>query len=202
MRCVALLLALAACGAAPEVATTEQAFTSLCYKAGGDSAAHYPWEASYPLGTQHVLCNHQINDFAQSSWAPQLSQCVNLPGSYQVDVWIGSDDPNDYGWCSRVTLSGYTHYNQPYEPIMELGWLSNSTDAHNRRHVIGLALGRGVVAQAATAATTPNNLGCVWPWTGNCVSATHAPDSSQQSYWLDVGPWQAASIDFYRPPNW
>ncbi len=191
---------LASCSALPETGTAESEIQYTCTKSGSDPAAKWPWEAAYPIGSQHVFCNHQINETSQSAWAPQLSSCVGMPGNYQVDVWVGSDDPNDYGWCSRVTLSGFTHYNQSYEPIMELGWLSNSTDAHNRRRIVGLTIGPGSSVQASSAATTPNQYGCVYPWDGNCISGGVYPGA--QVTWVGISPFKTASVDFYRPPNW
>lgn len=142
-------LAITGCSSGFEPGTTgaEQAITNVC---SGPSAYVYPWNATYPLGTQHVFCNHQPADFQQQYWPPNVSACTGnpngqqVPSAGQVDVWVMDiATPRTYR-CGRVTVPSVGHYSLTYWELLNMGWRATGYDQVHTRKIQGILVGPGV----------------------------------------------------------
>lgn len=188
----------AACGGNPpeEIAQISSDIQSTCLKPSGDPAAVFPWNASWPIGTQDVYCQNMPNETARSTWPAGISRCttgVNA-GARQVDVWLGDNAaPTNY-YCSRVTLpAAPAHFVLDYEPFLEMGWLSTGLTPSRTRIMIGAWVGPGssVVVESRASA---NPLGCSVPVSG-CASAQVAATGA--TTWMAVSGFKADAVNFF-----
>ena len=194
------------CGVSPEsTAETSSALTTInyiCVTYANDPASLYPWQASWPIGTQHPFCQNIPNEVPNAHnrpWPPGISKCPTdgtHAGPRQVDVWTADNSaPTNY-MCARVTLApAPAHFTLDYLHFLEMGWLSASQFPSQTRMVTGLWVGPGsnvVVESRATA----NPLGCTVPVSG-CASMQVPPNGVTS--WMPVTGFQADALNFYAP---
>lgn len=191
-------------GNEPEATAAEQAIQSTCVKAGGDPLARYPWEATYPLGTQRVFCQHMDTETASGTWPAGSGPCTGnpnggqVPGAGQVDVWVQTAAPATYR-CTRITLPSLpAHFHLSWEPMLEWGWLSRlaDTDSAHYRWIQGVYVGPGAAATIATGSADPAGpAGCPWPPTTSC-DAGDVPAGGQAT-WVQ-SRYFTEGVDFHR----
>ncbi len=189
----------AACGGNPpeEIAQVSSAIQSTCLKPANDPAAVWPWDATWPIGSQHVFCLHMPAETASSTWPAGVSRCPadgTHAGARQVDVWVADSAPKMSFYCARVTLApAPARFALDYEPFLEMGWLSSSVSSSRTRQMTGVWVGPGssvVVESRATA----NPLGCAYPFT-DCASV-QVP-SNGVTTWMPVSGFKADAVNFY-----
>lgn len=199
---IATLALSAACGGQQpgpeELAQASSPLTqiqSTCLKPSNDPAAVFPWNASWPLGTQDVYCQNMPNETNRRTWPAGISRCTNgNAGARQVDVWFADNSAPTVYTCARVTLAAApAHFTLDFEPFLEMGWLAQSLDPARTKQVIGLYVGPGssVVVESRQ---TANPLGCTEPVSG-CVSF-QLPANGTTS-WVPVTGFKAGAVNFY-----
>jgi hypothetical protein len=199
---LAVCWSLASCGVAPSAdSTTEQAIQSVCLKPQTDPAARYPWEALFPLAGQHVFCQHVPTEIAQNTWPAGISACTgnpnggNIPGAYQVDVWVRDNNASPHFNCARVSVPSSPHFSLGFEPLLEYGWRASWADGNHWRWIQGVLIGAGVSISVSDAASAPGTA-CP-PNTAGCFSASNAGPGVSPWYELDTFMYPA-SVDFRR----
>ncbi len=143
-----LSAALIGCGNPPAdepLAKTESAVSvgsPLCVANPADPNAVYPWNATYPLGSQHVWCQHQIAETNPWQWPTWASPCIGSPGFFQVDVftqrYTKTNIPSGE-FCTRVTIPGPLTWplKADYIDTMSLGWLATSPRRNISKFLMG-----------------------------------------------------------------
>lgn len=138
--------------------TAEGAIASVCYTNIGGVTGVYPWNATWPIGSQHVACEHQPTAFVSGSWPPNVAACTGnpnggmIPGVGQVDVWTKvNTSPASY-LCARVSIPAGGHYSLDYQTLMQLGWRATYPDGAHNRWIQGITAGPDTAGQFADLA--------------------------------------------------
>lgn len=151
-----------ACDATPLPGTTELELnvgSPLCFKPGGDPLAVMPQYAAYPLGGQHVWCQHMVGETNSWQWPSWASPCFSTPGLHQLQVYVSNTGGSPTTFCTQVNVpfASTPSLSSTYVETMELGWLSST----NARHISHVTLGRGTgfimssLQNVATSGCTP-----------------------------------------------
>lgn len=193
-------------GTPPETEATVETASALtvtdgiCVTYANDPASLYPWQASWPISSQHPFCQHiptEVPNSARRPWPAGISKCPNNgthAGARQVDVWLADNAAPTNNYCARVTLpAAPAHWTLDYLNFMEMGWLSASQFDNQTRIVQGLWVGPGsnVVVESRQ---TANPLGCTVPVSG--CTGIQVPANGVTS-WLPVTGFKADAVDFY-----
>lgn len=210
------LVCLVAVGCADEkgpviVGEATQAVQSVCTKSLSDPAARWPWEATYPLGAQHVFCQHVVGETSSSTWPAGAGACTpdatgnQIPGLGQADVWVrNATSPGTSYWCTRVTIAIGQPFHLVYEQTLEFGWLTllngNIGDPY-RRWIQGVTVGPGVKMVTGSIQSWGGNAptSCPMPPDTSCYSL--ARTAAQSAQWIQVDSTQySETIDLRRVP--
>lgn len=153
---LAVCWSLASCGVAPpveDVGKAAQPITTVCYTNINGVTGVLPASATYPIGSQHVFCEHQVTAFTSPNWAPATFACTpGTPGQYQVDIWVKDfSTPNPNYYCARIyTPADKTDLHLNFRDILDRGWLGSYPDAAHHRVVYGTNQGPTTVMVASS----------------------------------------------------
>lgn len=177
----------AGCGSTGwEPGTTSQAL-SLCL--GPGEGGTLPQNASFPIGNQHVWCQHQPTAFPPASWAPNVSPCTGnanggqIPGEGQVDVWVRDAlTSGTHFYCARISIPLPGHFSLDYVGVMRMGWFASFADAPRHLWIQGIMVGPGVAGYLSSLADVWNQTCAGTPVP--CVLFRNY--TGDPAYWLQV----------------
>lgn len=199
--------AISGCSAGFEPGATgaaEQDIQFTCVKPMGDPQARYPWEATYPIGSQHVYCQHMVTETSPSAWPSNVGACTGnpngqqIPGVYQVDVWVrDAGTPASYR-CARVNVPQVGHYSLTYAEMMEMGWFSSQADGPHHRWIQAIYVGPGTQWLTSSDSDVFTH-GCPVSPASACSSGVNWLDSHQAVWWQIDGAYQTTMSLNFQP---